>query len=119
MPVSLGQDLHGGDVTVLDWLVALAALALAAIHVYLGSTTGRQPFFVVAGLFVLGVLFFFSQYWRAMVYLLAAVYTATLGVLWVLGGMEYAEVGILTGVISVAFISLTIYLFLQESEHSD
>lgn len=117
--MSLGGDLHGGDLTVLDWLVALVALALAAIHVYLGATVDRPQFFVVGALFVLGVFFFFSKFWRAMLYLLAAVYTASLGILWVLGGMKYAEIGILTGILSVVFIGLAIYLFFRDSELPD
>lgn len=117
--MSLGGDLHGGDLTALDWLVALAALALGLVHGYLGVTTGRQQFFVVGGLFLVGVFFFFSPYWRAILYLLAAVYTATLGVLWVLGGTQYAEIGFLTGVISTVFIGLAVYLFFRESELLD
>lgn len=114
--MSIEPEQHGGEVTALDWLVAIAALALAGIHVYVGVTSGRRPFFVVAALFALGVLFFFSRYWRAVLYLLAAVYTATLGVLWVLGGMRYPEIGLLTGAVSVVFIGLAVYLFLRESE---
>lgn len=50
-----------------------------------------------------------------MLYLLAAVYVATLGVLWLLGGMEYRNVGLLTGAVSVAFTGLAVCLYLRES----
>ena len=105
--------------TVYDWLAVLLAVVLAGLHAYIGFSTGRSPFFVVAGLFVLGVLFFFTNYWRAVVYPLAAVYAATLGVLWVLGGMAYFALGAVTGVVSVAFIGLVVYLFFAESEMFD
>lgn len=100
----------------LDLLAVLLAVVLAGLHAYVGFETGRAPFLVVAGLFVLGVLFFFTNYWRAVVYLLAAVYVATLGVLWMLGGMEFRNVGLATGVVSVAFIGLVVFLFAAQSE---
>ena len=102
--------------TAFDWLAVVLAVALAGLHAYLGFTTNSEPFLVVAGMFVLGVLFFLTNYWRAVIYLLAAVYAATLGVLWVLGGMEHRTLGNLTGVVSVAFIGLVIYLFFEESK---
>ncbi|NHN61507.1 MULTISPECIES: hypothetical protein [Halorussus] len=113
--MSIGRATHGERETAFDWLAALLALGLAAIHAYLAATTDEPRFYVVAGLFVVGVLFFFTGYWRAMVYLVAAVYVATLGVLWLLGGMEYRSAGLLTGAMSVAFLGLSVYLFLRES----
>ncbi|WP_435181598.1 hypothetical protein [Halorussus sp. AFM4] len=113
--MSIGRATHGGRETAFDWLVALLALALAGVHVYLAAAADEPRFYVVAGLFVVGVLFFFTGYWRAMLYLLAAVYVGTLGVLWLLGGMEYRSVGLLTGALSVAFLGLSVYLYLRES----
>mgnify|MGYP006896981066 CR=1 FL=1 len=98
-----------------DWLAAVLAVVLAGIHVYLGVVADEQQFFIVAAFFVVGVLLFFTGYWRAILYLLAAVYVATLGVLWLLEGMAYREMGLLTGAVSVAFIGLAIYLFYEES----
>lgn len=112
--MSLGPPDHGE--TAFDWLAVLLAVALAAIHLYIAVSNGEQQFFIVAGMFVLGVLFFFTDYWRAVVYLLAALYVATLGVLWFLGGTQYWGIGLLTGVLSVTFIGLVIYLFFEESE---
>lgn len=113
--MGIGRARHGERETVFDWLAALLAVALAAIHLYLGLVFDEQRFLIVAALFVLGVVFFFTGYWRAVVYLVAAVYVATLGVLWVLGGMAYREVGLLTGAVSLAFIGLVVYLFYEES----
>jgi hypothetical protein len=115
--MSLGIPNRGE--TAFDWFAVLLAVALAGIHAYVGFTTDREPFLIVAGMFLLGVLFFFTNYWRAVVYLLAAVYAATLGVLWVLGGMEHFGIGVVTGVVSVAFIGLVIYLFFAESDLFD
>lgn len=113
--MSIGRASHGERETVFDWLVAALALALGGIHVYLGVAVDDPRFVVVGGLFVLGVLFFFTEYWRTVVYLLAAVYVATLGVLWVLGGMAYPEVGVATGALSVVFLGLMLYLFVRKS----
>ncbi|UPV76329.1 hypothetical protein M0R89_19390 (plasmid) [Halorussus limi] len=117
--MGIGRAHHGERETVFDWLAALLAVVLAGIHIYLGAVGDEQRFFVVAGFFVVGVLFFFTGYWRAMVYLLAAVYVATLGVLWLLGGMQYREVGLLTGAVSLLFIGLVVYLFYEESGQSE
>ncbi|NEU58193.1 hypothetical protein [Halorussus sp. MSC15.2] len=113
--MSIGRGTHGETETVFDWLVLLLAVALAGIHVYLGVVADERQFFVVAGVFVVGILLFFTEYWRATVYLLAAVYVATLGVLWLLGGTEYERVGLVTGAISTAFLGLAVYLFVRES----
>ena len=112
--MSLGHPDH--DETVFDWLAVLLAVVLAGIHLSVAVSNDEQQFFIIAGMFVLGVLFFFTDYWRAVVYLLAALYVATLGVVWLLGGMEYRGIGLLTGVLSVTFIGLVIYLFFEESE---
>jgi hypothetical protein len=112
--MSLGSPDHGE--TVFDWLAVLLAVVLAGIHLYVAVSNDEQQFFIVAGMFVLGVLFFFTNYWRAVIYLLAALYVGILGVLWFLGGMQYWGVGLLTGVLSVTFIGLVIYLFFAESE---
>jgi len=111
----IGRARHGERETVFDWLAAVLAVVLAGIHVYLGVVADEQQFFIVAAFFVVGVLLFFTGYWRAILYLLAAVYVATLGVLWFLGGMEYREIGLLTGTISTAFLVLVVYLFVRES----
>lgn len=113
--MSIGPARRGERETAFDWLVAALAVALAGIHVYLGVTADRPQFLVVGGLFVLGVVFFFTRYWRAVLYLLAAVYVATLGVLWVLGGMAYRNVGVVTGAISVVFLGLSVYLYVRKS----
>lgn len=113
--MGIGRAEHGESETVFDWLVVGLALLLAGIHVYLGVTTDEFQFVILGALFVLGALFFFTGYWRAVVYLLAAVYVGTLGVLWVLGGLQYREVGVVTAVVSVAFFGLAVYLFVRES----
>lgn len=113
--MSIGGASHGERETVCDWLVAGLALVLAGVHLYLGVTADEPQFLVVGGLFVLGVVFFFTRYWRAVVYLLASVYVLTLGVLWMLDGMEYHEVGVATGAVSVVFLGLSVYLYVRES----
>ena len=60
--MSIGRAKHGERETVFDWLVALLALGLAGIHVYLGAAADEPQFYVVAALFVVGVAFFFTGY---------------------------------------------------------
>ena len=102
--------------TAIDYLVALTALALAGVHAYVGLTTGRRPFFVVAALFVLGVGFFLSRYWRAVVYVLAAVYATSLGIVWLLGDERVLAIDFLAGALGAVFVCLSIYLFFRDSE---
>lgn len=112
--MSVGSPNRGWSAT--DWLAAVLALALAGIHLYVGVTYDEPQFFIVAALFVLGVALFFTDYWRDVTYLLAVVYVLVLGVLWVLGGMEYRRLGLLTGAISAAFVGVVIYLFARDAE---
>jgi hypothetical protein len=56
--VSIGRARHGERETVYDRLAALLAVVFAGIHVSLGVTGDEQQFLVVAGFFVVGVLFF-------------------------------------------------------------
>ena len=102
--------------TTIDWFAVLLAVVLAGLHAYVGIANEEGEFLVVAGLFLAGVLVFFTRYWRAILYLLAAMYVVALGVLWFLGGMEYRAFGLLTGVVSVVFVGLAIYQFVRAAE---
>lgn len=90
--VSLGIP-HRGE-TAFDWLPVALAVVLAGFPAYVGATTGRAPFFVVDGTFVLGVR-------------------------WVLGGMRHATVGLVTSLVGVAFVGLAVFLFFVESATVD
>ena len=114
--MSIGRTRHGGRETAFNWLAALLAILLGGIHLYLGVTGDEPQFLIVSALFFGGVVFFFTGFWRAVVYLLAALYVAMLGVLWLFEGMQYRQIGVLTGVVSTVFFLLVIYLFYEESE---
>lgn len=98
----------------LDWVAVALGVVLAAIHIYLGITTDRSPFVVVGGGFLLGVAFFLTRYWRPVLYVLGIVYALVLGFIWILNGMEYQTIGLVTGAISTAFLVLISYLFVRE-----
>ncbi|WP_276301634.1 hypothetical protein [Halorussus lipolyticus] len=98
----------------LDWVAVALGVLLAGIHVYLGVTTDQSPFVVVGAGFLLGVVFFLTRYWRPVLYLLGVIYALVLGFIWLLNGMEYRTIGLVTGAISVAFLVLISYLFARE-----
>ena len=103
-----------------NWLLTLLAVVLASIHLYLGfaapsvaAETARQ-YLVIAALFLAGLVVYFTAFWRPVLYLLGVGFSVYLGVLWVLGGLEHFTLGVLTGVVSTAFVLLSIYLFYRE-----
>lgn len=114
MAVHFRTDLDG-----FDWAFLLLALVLAGIHLYLGLGAGfvpedRASQFVVAALVLLvGPLVYVTSLWRPVLYLLGATVAVSLGVLWVLAGMAYPVVGVLTGVVATTFVLLAVFLFLR------
>ncbi len=95
------------------------SLTLAGIHLYLGvfapfTPSGRAIQFTVIALSLLvGPLLYWTSYWRPILYLLGASLAVYLGVLWLLSGMDYFLVGVLTGIVAVGLVALGIYLFVR------
>lgn len=98
----------------LDWVAVALGVVLAGIHIYLGVTNDESPFVVVGVGFLLGVAFFLTKYWQPILYVLGVVYALVLGFIWILNGLEYRTVGIVTGAISTTFVVLISYLFVRE-----
>lgn len=109
------------DFDALDAAFLLLALVLAGIHLYLGLLAGSVPenrasqFVLVALVLLLGPLVYVTSLWQPVLYLLGAVAVVSLGVLWLLAGMEFAAVGVFTGVVAATFALLAVYLFLRET----
>ena len=103
-----------------NWMFLFLSLVLAGIHLYLGLFAAfvpgdRATQFVLIGVALLaGPIVYFTPYWRSVLYLLGAGFAVYLGVLWVLGGMEYPLIGTLTGITATVFILLALYLFFRE-----
>lgn len=96
------------------------AFALAAIHFFIGffvetpgSPTSIQ-FVLVGVVFLAGVGVHFTPYFRPVLYLLGSLFAGLLGVFWLLGGLQYVRLGVLTGAVGTSFILLTTYLFIRE-----
>ncbi|WP_137285636.1 hypothetical protein [Halorussus salinisoli] len=95
------------------------AFALAAIHFLIGLFVERPgsptsiQFLLVGAVFLAGVGVHFTPYFRPILYLLGSLFAGFLGVLWLLGGMQYVGLGVLTGVVGGSFILLTTYLFVR------
>jgi len=102
----------------LDWLVVTLGLALAGIHLYLGVTEGQSPFVVVGIGFLVGLAVFPTRVFRPVLYLVGVAYAFALGVVWALDGMAYPTFGLATGAISVAFVAVVVYRFLDESRRA-
>lgn len=96
------------------------AIVLAGLHLYLGLfstfvTGDRATQFAIIGFALLvGPIVYVTPYWRPILYLLGAGFAMYLGVLWVLGGMEYFPFGALAGITATIFILLGLYLFFRE-----
>lgn len=98
----------------LDWVAAFLGVVLAGIHLYVGITEGEFQFLVAGAVFLLGVLSFLTAYWRPILYTLGAMYALALGLIWLLNGMQYQTIGVVTGAISTVFVALVLYLFVTE-----
>lgn len=104
----------------LHYAVVLLAFVLAVLHFYLGlvvEAAGPDAsirFFVIGAVFLAGVGVYLTAYFRPVLYLLGSLYAGFLGVLWLLGGMEYFRLGAITGVAGASFVLLTVYLFVRE-----
>lgn len=109
-----------GDLDAFEWAFLFLTLLLAGIHLYLGLFAASVPAvratqFVLIGVGLLvGPALFFTPYWQPLLYLLGAMFVLYLGVLWVLGGAEYFEIGVLTGVAATIFVVLALFLFVRE-----
>lgn len=102
-------------------LAAVAlAFVLAALHVYAAVAVerpGATPsirFLLIGAGFLAGVGVYLTAYFRPVLYLVGAAYAAFLGLLWLVGGMQYVTLGAVAGVFGTAFFVLTIYLFVTD-----
>jgi len=108
-----------------EWVFVVLTLVLAGIHLYLGLFAAFVPperasqFVLVALALSLGPLVYVTSYWRPVLYLLGVAFTLYLGVIWLLGGMEYTSVGVATGVVATTFVLISVYLFLREESRLD
>lgn len=94
-----------------QWIAATLALVIGAINVGLGFTLTDPAFLIVGATFFVGVALYCTHYWHSIFYIVAAVHLAALGVVWILGGLRYPVLGVLTGVLSVSLFALVLYLF--------
>ena len=112
------------ELDVFNWIFLFLAIVLAGIHLYLGLFAtfvagDRATQFVIIGAALLfGPAVYFTPYWRPLLYLLGVGFAVYLGGLWVLGGREYFEFGILAGITATIFILLGLYLFVREERRT-
>ncbi|USZ68274.1 hypothetical protein NGM10_00690 [Halorussus salilacus] len=103
----------------LQWAAVALLGSLAGIHVYLGFVAAHSPFFVAAGGFATLVAVFFTRFWAAILYVVGVGFVLALGVVWVLTGAQFLELGLFTGVLSLAFCAVGLYLFeADDSRHA-
>ncbi|MFC4356484.1 hypothetical protein ACFO0N_00810 [Halobium salinum] len=100
--------------TRLGWVAVGLALALALVNGYVAVLTAEAVFAVVALTFVVGVVVYATEYWRPVLYLLAAVHVGALGVVWVLDGFRFPLLGAATGALSLALFGVVLALFYRE-----
>jgi tetrahydromethanopterin S-methyltransferase subunit C len=107
------------DGDVFEWLFFLSSVTLAGTHFYVAladplATVGYTRSFVLLGLAILvGPLLYFTTFWNPVFYLLGALLTCSLGVVWVLDGLNRLLIGLITGIPAIGVIILGSYLFLR------
>lgn len=112
------------ETDVMNWAFLFLTLLLAGIHLYLGLAAPfvreehAVQFVVIALALLVGPVLYFTPYWRPVLYLLGAGFAVYLGAIWLLGGMEYLLLGVVTGVTATGFVLLAVYLFYREETAS-
>jgi hypothetical protein len=98
------------------------ALALAAVHLYLGLTAGgvspadAEAFTVVGVVFLLGTVLYLTRFWQPVLYLGAVLAVMWLAVVWALGGTRYREAALVTLALGAGFVAVSMYLFVREEQ---
>ncbi|MFP9193102.1 hypothetical protein [Natronosalvus vescus] len=120
---SAGDDTDHSIRRSIDWtpghlLVIVLATLTAAIHGYIGLTTGETQFVLLGLALFAGVVVFFTVFWQPILYLVGAVYVTTLLVVWVLSGMQFFALGVVDAVVQLALVGTFLYLFVLERRHA-
>ena len=108
---------------IFNWVILLLSVILAGIHLFLGNfiegvPDERQgPFAIIGLVFLVGSIIYLTSYWRPVFYVLGVGLVVYLGGLWVLAGMEFLRIGLLTGLVATTFGTLALYLFVKEETH--
>jgi len=112
--LTTGPLVQTASLTTLHWLAVALALGTGLVHLYLGFVYGLAPF-VLAGVgFLVGVVVFFTRYWRPWFYLVAALYAAVQVVLWLASGMRFFQLGFVDKVFQAALVLVVLYLYWDE-----
>ncbi len=101
------------------WLAVGLALLIGVVNVGLGVVTGTTTFALVGASYGLWVALYFSSLWRPVLHVLVAIHAGGLGVLWALDGMPYRTVGLVVGVLSVAFVLTVLSLFVTGADRPE
>lgn len=108
------------DADVFEWLFFLSSVMLAVTHFYVAlaeplTAIEHRRLFVLLGLAILvGPLLYLTRFWNPVFYIIGAILTCSLGVVWVLDGLNHFVIGLITGVPAIGVIVLGSYLFLRE-----
>ncbi len=120
-----GTDSARSTPDAFDWAFLSLALVLAAVHLYLAFFAPFVPddrattFLVIGAVLLVGPLVYVTPYWHSLLYLLGAGLAVYLGVIWLLGGMEFLLVGAFTGTVATTFAVLALYLFVRDVARSE
>lgn len=103
-----------------EWLFFLSSVMLGVTHLYVAwaqplDSVEYGGLFVFLGLAILvGPLLYVTAFWNPIFYVIGALLTCSLGVVWILDGLNHLLVGLVTGVPALGVIVLGSYLFLRE-----
>lgn len=107
-----------------EGLFLLSSLLVATLHLYIAVAATALAIEYTTQFVLLSVLLlvvpglFFTRVWHPIYYLFHALLTCSLGVVWLLDGMNNFPVGVATGVPATIVVVLSAYLFLRAEEPS-
>lgn len=95
-------------------LLVVLAVTTGMIHVYLGITTETIQFTVLGGIFLAGLVVFFTRWFKPVLYLVGALYVLVLVGVWILTGMPLSPLSIADKIVQLVLFVLFGYLFRTE-----
>jgi len=101
------------------WLFFACSVSFAAIHLGIGAWVASAPA-VARQFLLLGVLalvvpgLFLTRYWQPVLYVVGALVTCVLGVVWLFSGASFYRLGALAGVPALGVLVFGAYLFVRE-----
>lgn len=107
-----------GSLTQLQWLAVALIVITGVLHVYAGVVEGRIPVALAGVGYAGGLVLFFLDYRRRLLYLIGIPYTAVQIPIWLVVKSEYGMVDYVDKAVQVVLIVVLLYLYLNRPAKS-